>query len=683
MQPGSRSRVTVGGAAAIAIAVAVMSLSACGSDTSPSRVAGPPSTLAGTWAIAKLAPGDDLTTDTIFTKLAPLHVVVRFNDAPMAGVAVMWTISDQSAATAFMVATTTTTTTGPDGIASLDFAFGSKAGLYVVQATLPQRPDVVPVQFSGTALPGHATGIHVVSGAGQNDTASAQLRNALVVRVTDSYDNGVPGMSVDWTVTAGGGSVSSVLTTTIAPDGSSSVQYTLGRAVGANLVTASLHDSEDTVTFQANASAANPTKLTMVSGNNQTAVVNHSLGADFVVMVTDSYANPAPGVAIAWSIIAGGGSLSASKVTSGQDGIGATRSTLGPVNITQSVSASLTAWPKVPAVTFSSLGTAPPNQPPLPPPPPPPPPSTLTIVSGDGQTGDPGTTLSAPIVVIAADATNHPLPNRAVTFSVSSGGGSVSPPSAVTDDQGLAQATWKLGATVGPQTLSVSAPSVTTTVLTVSAMAGKPPLLFIGDPTYFYYYGSNAPSSIGIGQYAYVWVGPSTFASLAAALTVSLSHVGTSHTTVPATVTIPTGGTFSQFQITGTSAGTDVVVGSAPGYAPATLSITVALGTIGLTVAGATPPSVGATNEVYLCALAPDGDSNWAVASPTTFSLTPSANIKFLTPDGSNTVIASVTIPADQSCTYFLVQGISAGPASIAVSSPNYKSVVTQINVTP
>jgi hypothetical protein len=302
-------------------------------------------------------------------------------------------------------------------------------------------------------------------------------------------------------------------------------------------------------------------------------------------------------------------------------------------------------------------------------------------VSGDGQVAEPGTTLSAPIVVMAADGSGHILPNRVVTFTVASGGGSVSPTVVSTDANGLAQTTWTLGATPGTQTLNVSAPAVTSTILTVSATAGKPPLVFLGEPSYYYYYGSSPPSSLGIGQYAPVWVGPSTVAAVPSPLTVSFSHNGAPHTTVPASVTIPTGETFSQFQITATSAGTDAIVASAPGYTAATLSISVGLGTINLAWSGS--PKVGSVNEAYLCVLSPDYRHVF-LASPATLSLAPSSNIKFLSEEPPGAVTTSVTIPADQNnCAHLLLQGLSAGLASVTITSPNYTTLTASINVLP
>lgn len=654
---------SVGVAAVVATAVVV--LLACG-DSSTTRVAGP-STLQGSWALAKLAAGDDLTTDTVLAKHAPLRVVVRFNGAAMSGAAVTWTVGGAIAASA-------STTTDADGVASLDFAFGSKAGPYVVQATLPQRPEVAPVLFSGTALPGRATALRVVAGNGQIDTATAQLRDSLVVRAVDSYENGTPGVAVDWVVTAGGGSVSLAQTTTLSPDGSSAVRYALGRAVGTNAVTASLHDADAKVTFQTGASAANPAKLTMVSGNNQTAVVNHALGADYVVKVTDNYDNVAAGAVIGWKITGGGGSLSASSVTSGPDGIGSTRSTLGPVNVAQSVNASLTAWPKVPAVTFSSIGTAPLPQPFPQPPPQPPPGSTLVLVSGDAQLGAAGSPLPAPIVVAALDASGNALPSQSINFSVTSGGGSVAPTFSQTNAQGQARTTWTLGPTDAHQTMTVSA-TFTSTVLTVNGLTGLP-LWIGGDPSYYFY---GLAQTIGIGQFTNAWTGPASFSPVSAPLTVNLSHAGASHTAVPSSATVQTGATVSQFQIVGTSVGTDAIVASAPGYAPMTLQITVDSGDVNFGVTGNTPGSiaVGELNEALVCV----GPSTPAAA--TTFSLAANANIKFLSEGPPVAPITSITVPAGFYCAYFLVQGVSPGLGTVTIKSPNYRTGVGAINVTP
>jgi hypothetical protein len=72
--------------------------------------------------------------------------------------------------------------------------------------------------------------------------------------------------------------------------------------------------------------------------------------------------------------------------------------------------------------------------------------ATLTKVSGDKQSGAAGTTLPNSLVVLLRDANNNPMPNATVTFGVTSGGGTVSPASALTNANGQASTTLTLGA---------------------------------------------------------------------------------------------------------------------------------------------------------------------------------------------------------------------------------------------
>ncbi len=69
----------------------------------------------------------------------------------------------------------------------------------------------------------------------------------------------------------------------------------------------------------------------------------------------------------------------------------------------------------------------------------------LTMVSGDGQQGQAGTILAAPIVVEAATLHGTPAAHIPVEFEVIAGGGSVSSRSVTTDSTGQAATLWKLG----------------------------------------------------------------------------------------------------------------------------------------------------------------------------------------------------------------------------------------------
>jgi len=75
--------------------------------------------------------------------------------------------------------------------------------------------------------------------------------------------------------------------------------------------------------------------------------------------------------------------------------------------------------------------------------------SGLDLVSGDGQTGAPGSTLSAPLVVRVVDLENRGISGVRVAWEVVSGDGSVAPALTSTDANGNAATLFTLGATPG------------------------------------------------------------------------------------------------------------------------------------------------------------------------------------------------------------------------------------------
>lgn len=98
-------------------------------------------------------------------------------------------------------------------------------------------------------------------------------------------------------------------------------------------------------------------------------------------------------------------------------------------------------------------------------------PTSLEITAGQGQQGQVGSALTTKIVV---KASNNRGPVSGVTVSVATetqGGGSVSPRSATTAQDGTAQFTWTLGSKLGTQTLTASFTGTGTTTLTVNVTA--------------------------------------------------------------------------------------------------------------------------------------------------------------------------------------------------------------------
>ena len=91
---------------------------------------------------------------------------------------------------------------------------------------------------------------------------------------------------------------------------------------------------------------------------------------------------------------------------------------------------------------------------------------SLQVASGNNQSGVVSTPLSTPLTVQVRTSTGVAVVGTSVTFSVATGGGSVSPAVVSTDATGRAQTTWTLGATTGQQTVTATAGAK---VITLSA----------------------------------------------------------------------------------------------------------------------------------------------------------------------------------------------------------------------
>ncbi len=81
----------------------------------------------------------------------------------------------------------------------------------------------------------------------------------------------------------------------------------------------------------------------------------------------------------------------------------------------------------------------------------------IVTARGDNQAGTVGGALADSAVVRVTDAKEQPVSGQTVSFSVVSGGGSVSPTMATTDANGLASTRWTLGGVAGAQQIKAQA----------------------------------------------------------------------------------------------------------------------------------------------------------------------------------------------------------------------------------
>jgi hypothetical protein len=97
----------------------------------------------------------------------------------------------------------------------------------------------------------------------------------------------------------------------------------------------------------------------------------------------------------------------------------------------------------------------------------------ITVRSGDGQFGLTGQPLADPIVVHVSDQNGTSIANELVTWTIVSGGGSVSPTSNRTDVNGDASVTWTMGPTAGADSLRASIASGASVIITATANSAQ------------------------------------------------------------------------------------------------------------------------------------------------------------------------------------------------------------------
>jgi len=277
-----------------------------------------------------------------------------------------------------------------------------------------------------------------VSGSGQSAPVGSILPQPFVVRVEDQTGAPAEGVTVEWDVIAGGGTVTPSESVTDT-DGLTSASLRLGSTTGVNSVTASLGQLQPVV-FTATATTAPPAKLFIVAGAGQTGTVATQLPSDLVVKVTDAVDGPKSGVPVTFAVISGGGSLSAGSALTDANGKAAVKWTLGTASGAQSVLASVSGVTPVTITATGVAGTA----------------DALTILTGNNQTGNPGAPLPDSLRVRLTDRFGNPISGVTIVWTPNPGDGTVNPASSITDANGRAATRWTLGSTGGPKTVTAT-----------------------------------------------------------------------------------------------------------------------------------------------------------------------------------------------------------------------------------
>lgn len=206
------------------------------------------------------------------------------------------------------------------GISSATMKLGTTLGLNIIRASLVDLPMVSAI-FNDTTkvIPGSgASLIQMIAGNNQYGTVGQMLPTPLTVRVTDDYNNPVPGITVSLTATEdqtvegvgrleGGVKALARVTNEF---GLVTVYFTLGEQAGLNKVRIrSAGLSPEFIDFTLYGQSGSPYSMRKNSGDNQTGEMDRILLKPISVRVFDRLGNPAQGGAVRFIVLQGGGAI--------------------------------------------------------------------------------------------------------------------------------------------------------------------------------------------------------------------------------------------------------------------------------------------------------------------------------------------------------------------------------------
>ena len=371
----------------------------------------------------RIVSGDGQSAFTSTQVPNPLVVEALLGTSPQSGVPIVWSITGGDAT---VTSVSNGGNTDGSGQSSAIITFGPTPGPVNVTAT---RND-----GSGLSQTFHLTSIltrtlSIVSGDDQSGPPNAALPQPLVVHAQTNNAN-ASGVTINWS--ASGGATLSAPTSVTDGAGLASITVTnTGSSLGPIIVTATRADDPTaSVMFTENIF---PPNLSVVSGDAQSGLIGTAASNPLQVKLVDGANVPISGQTISWIVMSGSAILSSSSSVTDGAGLSSITFTYGPTAGPIVIKAS--AYGGTQSVNFNETAVTA---------------NSLTKVTGDAQTGAPGTTLPIALKVqITPPSGVTVLSGVPITFTVISGTASVTVGSTVTDALGQASTMVNLGLTPG------------------------------------------------------------------------------------------------------------------------------------------------------------------------------------------------------------------------------------------
>lgn len=261
------------------------------------------------------------------------------------------------------------------------------------------------------------------------------------------------------------------------------------------------------------------------SGDTKSGTVGHKLADSLRVLVTQD-GTPMAGVAVAWNIFTGAGSVALASSQTGVDGVASTSWTLGTVSGAQKVRATLSGAAGSPQ-TFTA--TALPDAP-----------DTVTRSSGNNQSAMINTALASPLGAKVADQYGNGVPGVKVGWEVTSGSATLAADTTVTDAAGVARVGVMVGGTAGTIQITAGVVGLTATAVFAATATAVPTTASVSVGNTFFRSARNATQNPAVdtiavgGTVTWTWVTGASNHNIISTGTLTFLNEGSSGTTFSA-----------------------------------------------------------------------------------------------------------------------------------------------------
>jgi hypothetical protein len=253
--------------------------------------------------------------------------------------------------------------------------------------------------------------VNITGGNNQTGTVQTALAQPIQIHVANPYTGQpLPGATVSFTDGNKGGSFNPASPVVTDANGNASTIYTLPKKAGTYAVTFSgsgFSNTSATVT-------ANPgpvVKIIAYAGAKQTGAAGSTLARAIVAQAQDVYKNGVAGVGVTFTAN-NNGVLNPVSATTDTNGMASTNLQLPTKAGNVTVSGNATGFKKITFLEYAVAGPA----------------TTISVVSGNNQSGPAGTQLPQGLTVLVTDQFGNPVSGVDVDFDDSGAGGSFSNP---------------------------------------------------------------------------------------------------------------------------------------------------------------------------------------------------------------------------------------------------------------